>query len=219
MILIAAIGLLSSCSPVSRLTYDKYKEEKTMLLKERVKAYPSESRWRVFRKPFSRVNMEFFVSMPKGGDTTLSLNIDYNYRLKFDTPDSTVYLDVGNTIFKLTAKKQEAKQYIQSESSLTTETNETSKTVNDEEGKPETTTVVTTQNTSSNYTNTYEMFRQSFTLPHHIVEPISNAQHLTCRMYFGNKAIDIKPNFREKRKIRLFFSKVLRAQQHATTTP
>ena len=100
IILIAAISLFSSCSSVNRLTYDRYREEKTMLLNERVKTYPSERRLRLIRKSFSRVNMEFFVRMAKDGSTMLNLNIDYNYRLKFDSPDSIIFLDVDNTIFK-----------------------------------------------------------------------------------------------------------------------
>ena len=185
-----------------------------MLLNERVKTYPSEKRLRLIRKPVSRVSMEFFVRMAKDGRTMLNLNIDHNYRLKFDSPDSTIFLDVDNTIFKLTASKQLVKQYIQSESSLTTEINETSKTGNDEEDNQETTTITTTQNTSSNNIDTYEMFRQSFILPNETIQPISNARHLSCRMYFGNKAIDIVPTYAEKRRIRLFFTRILRAQQN-----
>ncbi len=219
IILIAAISLFSSCSSVNRLTYDRYREEKTMLLNERVKTYPSERRLRLIRKSFSRVNMEFFVRMEKDGSTILNLNIDYNYRLKFDSPDSIFFLDVDNTIFKLTASKQLVKQYIQSQSSLTTETSEATKTSNDEEDKPETTTVTTTQNTSSNNMDTYEMFRQSFILPNEAIRPISNVRHLTCRVYFGNKALDIVPTYAEKRRIRLFFTRILREQRNVNATP
>ena len=190
-----------------------------MLLKEEVRAYPNERRWSIFRKPFSKVNMEFFVSMSQDRGTTLSLNIDYNYKLTFDSPEPTIFMDIDNTVFELTATDQMAKQYINSESSSTVETNETSSTTNDEDDNPETTTVITTKNTSSNHTSSYEMVRQSFILPHNIIEPISKAKHLTFRMYFGNKAIDIKPGYKEKRKIRLFYSRVLQAQQNAINTP
>ena len=213
LILLAVISLFSCCSSVNKLTYDKYREEKTMLLNEKVKTYPAEKRFFIRKKPFSKVNMQFFVSMAKSGNTSLSLNIDYNYRIKFDSPDSIIFMDIDNTIFSLTASTQTVKHYIQSEASLTTETSETSKTVNDEDDKPETTNVTTTANTSSYNVGTYEMIRQTFILPNEIILPMSNTRQFSCRVYFGNKAIDIEPTYGEKRRIRLFFTRVLQAQQ------
>ena len=197
IVFIIFIVLITSACNSFRFTYDKYKQQSTLRINQRISTYTPQDSWLNKYNHFGNVSAEHFGQVADDGKITVTLTITHNYDQIYDLPDSVLYIDLNGKVTKLIALEQSSKEMVSAQATQTSETTE------DEESEE-----IETTSTSSINLQTTISTKQIFAIPPELFDAFSNAAKLSYRQYIGNQAIDIIPTYWEKNDIATFYKSI-----------
>lgn len=188
---------LSACNSL-RFTYDKYKEQNTLRINQRLNTFTPQDNWIKKHYHFGTVTAEHFGQVDDNDAKTVTLTITHNYNQLHDQPDSLLFIDINGNITKLIATRQSSKEMVSAQTTQKSETTE------DEENDE-----IETSSTSSISLQTTIRTKQVYVIPPELFKAFVSASTLSFRQYIGNQPIDIIPTYSERRLIGSFYEKVI----------
>ncbi|MBI9032906.1 MAG: hypothetical protein JEZ03_00405 [Bacteroidales bacterium] len=202
--------VLSSCSfaPYNRIISDKdpYKQETSIKMKQLVRAYSNEHKYHFHYLPHHTVKTSYSNFHPFGERDETYMEVSITTGISDREFNPRLYLNLDDQIFELESLDYVYKEFNRSSTSSSSTVTTDKETKKDKEtGKEkEVLSTSTTFSTSTN-NNAYQLMRHRFLIPKEIAKHLSEANHITYRIYLGDEGIDIEPDRKDRRKIRKFF--------------
>ena len=188
---------LTSCVSTSHLVEinDPYKETKGIKLMQNLIGISAEKNASINGNKYLSVLFAYTLEIKKSEPASLTLEIQTQTPIRADELDSILFINLDNEKIKLVS----ADSGLKMNGKRPNTTSSVNIAPDDKKGEQIVTT--TTENGS------YQLMFHRYIIPENLWFPIANTQDIQYRLYIGKEGIDVKLNFVQTEKLKIFLTR------------
>ena len=188
---------LTSCVSTSHLVEinDPYKEAKGIKLMQNLIGISAEKNASINGNKYLSVSFAYTLEIKKSELASLTLEIQTQTPIRADELDSILFINLDNEKIKLVS----ADSGLKMNGKRPNTTSSVNIAPDDKRGEQIVTT--TTENGS------YQLMFHRYIIPENLWFPIANTQDIQYRLYIGKEGIDVKLNFVQTEKLKIFLTR------------
>lgn len=196
-LLLWIVFFLTSCVSTSHLVEinDPYKETKGIKLMQNLIGISAEKNASINGTKYLSVSFAYNLEIKKSEPASLTLEVQTQTPIRADELDSVIFINLDNEKIKLVSSDSNAKK-------IGKNPNTTSAvSIAGSDKKEEQIVTTTTENGS------YQLMFHQYIIPENLWVSIANTQNIQYRLYIGKEGIDVKLNFTQTEKLKVFLNK------------